>query len=317
MDFANPDCVPVKDRYGVPMVPLKSDTLLLTTAAVWGFSFVFQRMGMDSVGPFTFMAMRFLLSCLTLLPLMIVLERRPRNRRDRRAPGGLKEAVVAGALAGSAMFLGEAFQQVGLLWTTAGKAGFITGLYVIFVPMLGLFARHRPAAGTWAGAVLAAVGMYFLSIPQSAQINTGDVLELVGAVFWAIHVLAIGRFALRVRAIRLVFFQVVVVTGLSFIAAFLFETIRMADVMNAAIPILYGGTMSGGIAYTLQILGQRGAPPAHAAVLFSMEAVFAALGGWLVLGESMTLRALFGAGLMLFGMLASQVWELRRAGAVQ
>jgi drug/metabolite transporter (DMT)-like permease len=196
---------------------------------------------------------------------------------------------------------------VGLVYTTAGKAGFITGLYVVIVPILGLLWGQRPGMGTWVGAFLAAIGLYFLSITQDFTISFGDFLELIGAVFWAAHVHIIGWFSPRVNSIRLAFFQFAACCVLSFLAAVIIEVITIQGLIQALIPILYGGCVSVGVAYTLQVVAQKHAHPAHAAVLLSMEAVFAALGGWLILNETLSIRGLLGCGLMLSGMLLSQL----------
>ena len=194
--------------------------------------------------------------------------------------------------------------------STAGKAGFITGLYVIMVPLLGVFWRQQPKIGTWIGAVLAAVGLYFLSVTEEFTIELGDLLVLIGAFFWAAHVLIIGWLSPSINPIKLAFSQYVACSILSLTTALSIEDSTRLSIFPAAIPILYGGLLSGGIAYTRQVVAQRDAHPAHAAILLSLESVFAAVGGWLVLGEIISARGLFGCGLMLAGMLLSQLWGL-------
>ncbi len=179
------------------------------------------------------------------------------------------------------------------MYTTAGKAGFITGLYVIIVPILGLFWRQQPQIGTWVGAILAAFGLYFLSVTEELTIEPGDFLVLIGAFFWAAHVLIIGWLSPRINPIKLAFSQYVACSILSLITASIVEDITLSSIFLAAIPILYGGLISVGIAYTLQVVAQRDAHPAHAAILLSLEAVFAAIGGWLILGEILSARGLF------------------------
>jgi drug/metabolite transporter (DMT)-like permease len=203
-----------------------------------------------------------------------------------------------------------------LVYTTAGKAGFITGLYVIIVPLLGLFWRQQPKIGTWLGAFLAAIGLYFLSVTEEFTIELGDLLVLIGAFFWAAHVLIIGWLSPRINPIKLAFSQYVACSILSLITACVIEDITMLSIFQAAIPILYGGLLSVGVAYTLQVVAQRDAHPAHAAILMSLEAVFAAIGGWLILGEIISARGLFGCGLMLSGMLLSQLWDLMNKTSV-
>lgn len=291
-------------------VTIKSDALLLTTAVIWGFAFVAQRVGMEYVGPFTFNGIRFGIGSLSLLPLVLMSREQPAATKNILAPPGLKTILLGGGALGLALFAGASLQQMGLVYTTAGKAGFITGLYVIIVPILGLFWRQQPRVGTWIGAVLATIGLYLLSVTEEFTIELGDLLVLVGAFFWAAHVLIIGWLSPRINPIKLAFSQYVACSILSLIAASGVETITFNSIVAAAIPILYGGLLSVGIAYTLQVIAQRDAHPAHAAILLSLEAVFAAIGGWLILGEIISARGLVGCGLMLSGMLLSQLWDL-------
>jgi drug/metabolite transporter (DMT)-like permease len=282
---------------------IKADLLLLTTAAIWGFAFVAQRVGMEYVGPFTFNAVRFALGSLSLVPL-ILLWQKGQTKAASRAP---KSALKGGIVAGLALFAGASLQQVGLVTTTAGNAGFITGLYVVMVPILGLFWRQRPHLGTWLGAILAAIGLYFLSVTASFTIAFGDLLVLIGALFWSAHVLLIGWFAPRTEVLKLAAIQFAVCALLSLLCAVLFEVIIWESIWRASMPILYGGLGSVGIAYTLQVIAQRDAHPAHSAIILSLEGVFAALGGWLLLQEFLSGRALFGCALMLSGMILSEV----------
>jgi drug/metabolite transporter (DMT)-like permease len=291
-------------------VTLKSDTLLLATAIIWGFAFVAQRVGMDYVGPFTFNGIRFAIGSLSLLPLVAMSREQRTVTHKILPPPGLKTVLWGGGALGLALFSGASLQQIGLVYTTAGKAGFITGLYVIIVPLLGLFWRQQPSIGTWVGAVLAAIGLYFLSVTEEFTIEMGDLLVLIGAFFWAAHVLIIGWLSPRINPIKLAFSQYVACSMLSLVTAGVIEDITMRSIFQAAIPILYGGLLSVGIAYTLQVVAQRDAHAAHAAILLSLEAVFAAIGGWLILGEIISARGLFGCGLMLAGMLLSQLWGI-------
>jgi drug/metabolite transporter (DMT)-like permease len=287
---------------------IQSDALLLITAAIWGFAFVAQRVGMAHVGPFTFNGVRFALGSLSLVPLLFL---QLNGNGSRKQPvGGFAQVLGGGCIAGLFLFAGASLQQVGLVYTTAGNAGFITGLYVVIVPLIGLFFRQNNTVGAWVGAGMAAVGLYFLSVTDQFTINRGDFLEILGAFFWAGHVLVIGHLSPRVSAIRLAITQFAICSILSLVTAVIFETIRLSDILDAAVPILYGGIASVGIAYTLQVVAQKNARPAHAAILLSLEAVFAALGGWLLLGEILSSRGLLGCGLMLAGMLLSQLWSL-------
>jgi len=287
----------------------RADLLLMLTALIWGAAFVAQRMGMEHVGPFTFNGVRFALGALALQPLIW------RMRRTRSHEGGgpgveTGRIVRYGLVAGCVLFAGAALQQVGIVYTTAGKAGFITGLYVVMVPLFGLALGNRAGAGTWLGALAAAVGLYLLSVNEDFSIAYGDVLELIGAVFWAGHVLLISRLSPGMDgtdAVRLAAAQFVVCSGLSLGVGMAVEPVSLAGIADAAVPILYGGLMSVGVAYTLQVVAQRDADPAHAAIILSLEAVFAAVAGYFLLGEVLALRALLGCALMLGGMILSQL----------
>jgi len=284
----------------------KADVLLLLTATIWGLAFVAQRLGMEYVGPFTFNGIRFALGSLSLLPLLMI------NKFKRRDPPILPQAnfktmLMGGALAGVVLFSGASLQQIGIVYTTAGKAGFITGLYVVLVPILGLFWHQRVSGGTWIGALLAAIGLYLLSVTEQFTLAAGDLLVLVGAFFWAGHVLILGWLSPRMDSLKLAFFQFIVCSLLSLVTAIFVEQFTLQGLLKAAMPILYGGLVSVGIAYTLQVVAQRDANPTHAGILLSMETVFAAIGGYLFLGETLSTRGLLGCSLMFFGMLSSQL----------
>jgi drug/metabolite transporter (DMT)-like permease len=285
---------------------LLSDVLLLLTAAIWGGGFVAQRIGMESLGPFTFNAIRFALGALSLLPLLLFGWGRSEKDPCRTFNGATPQVLFGAGLAGLALFMGAAFQQCGIVYTTAGNAGFITGLYMVIVPLLGLLFRHRPDRATWIGAAIALIGLYFLSVAEGFTVAFGDLLEFIGAFFWAAHVLILGWASPRMNPLLLAFLQFMVCATLSFITAIAVETITIGGIATAAVPILYGGIISVGVAYTLQVVAQRAAHPAHAAILLSMEAVFAAIYGWLLLGEVFSERRVLGCTLMLSGMLLSQ-----------
>ncbi|ACY47253.1 DMT family transporter [Rhodothermus marinus] len=286
---------------------LRSDLLILLATAIWGFAFVAQRVGMEHMGPFWFNALRFAMGSLVLVPLL-----------GRRDPADVPPAVQlrVGLLAGLILFLGASAQQIGLVYTTAGKAGFITGLYVIFVPLLGVFWRQHTYLDAWLGAVLAAAGMYLLSVAETLTINPGDVLVLVSAVCWAFHIHLIDRYAHRMPPFRLAFTQFVACAVLSGLTAALVETPVLPTAREAWGALLYAGFLSVGIGYTLQVVAQREAHPTHAAILFSLEAVFAALGGWWLLDETLSTRQLLGCGLMMGGMLLSQLRPFTRRAPV-
>jgi len=284
---------------------VQADLLLLFVALIWGFGFVAQRAGMEHVGPYTYNGIRFLLGGICLLPLALRV-----HKNGTIDPVPKISALKAGLPAGIILFAGASLQQIGLLYTTAGKAGFITGLYVIFVPIFGLLLGQRTGIGTWIGALLATAGMYLLSVQADFSINTGDLLVLIGAVFWALHVLLLGYLSPRTYPIRLAMVQFLFCGLFSLLIAAVIETTTVQAIADAAVPILYGGLCSVGIGYTLQVVAQRRAHPAHAAILLSLEAVFAAVGGWWLLSEVLSARGLTGCGLMLGGMLLSQLYPL-------
>ena len=225
---------------------VQADLLLLLVALIWGFGFVAQRAGMEHVGPYTYNGIRFLLGGLCLLPLTFS------THRDGRAdmvPG--LSPLKAGLPAGIILFAGASLQQVGLLYTTAGKAGFITGLYVIFVPVLGLLLGQRTGIGTWIGALLATAGMYLLSVQADFSINRGDLLVLLGAVFWAVHVLLLGYLSPRTCPVRLAMIQFLLCGLFSLLVALAIESTTVQAIADAAVPILYGVVCSVGIGHTL------------------------------------------------------------------
>ncbi len=280
---------------------VKANLLLLITAAIWGFAFVAQRAGMEYLGPFTFNGIRFLLGTLSLLPVAYLL-----GRRNAALEGPAGSPIGPGLICGLFLFAGASFQQIGIQYTTAGKAGFITGMYVVLVPFFGLLLGRMIGAKVWFGALLAAAGLYLLSVTDSMRLERGDALVLFSAVFWALHVLAIDRFVLRVDALKLAVTQFTVCTVLSIMVAGALETASWDAIRAAAVPLFYAGVMSVGVAYTLQVIAQQEAHPAHVAIILSLEGVFAVLGGWLLLNEWLTPRMAAGCALMLAAMVVAQ-----------
>lgn len=281
---------------------IQADLMLLLVACIWGFAFVAQRLGMESLGPFGFNALRFLLGACSLLPLLFLFKRSDHCTDNRTL-------IINGTLAGLVLFAGASFQQAGLVYTTAGNAGFITGLYIILVPIIGLALGQTTNINTWLGGLFAVLGLYVLSFRDLSTINFGDILELLGAACWAIHVLLIAKLAPKLDNLRLAIIQFLVCASFSGLVAVNIESdsFTLANAFNSWGPIAYAGFISVGIAYTLQIFAQRHAPPAHAAIIMSLEAVAAAFGGWLILEEQFSTLGILGCGLMLFGMLLSQL----------
>lgn len=283
---------------------LKSNILLFITALIWGLSFVAQRAGMENIGPFAFNGIRFALGSIALLPLIYFQHKSNHTNSKQSSLHGL---FFAGLLCGVVAFTGVSLQQVGMVYTSAGNGGFITSLYVIIVPVLGLFWRHEISKLTWLGGLLAVTGMYVLSVSENFSLALGDSLVFAGAFFWAGHVLLIGHFSKRVSVLPLAAWQFAVVAFLSCLVSFFFETTHWSNVQAAAIPILYGGFMSVAVAYTLQVIAQQKAHPSHAALILSLEALFAAIGGIIILDEPLNWRICFGGILMLSGVVLSQL----------
>lgn len=286
---------------------LRADLFLLLVAVVWGSAFVGQRLGMEQVGPFAFNASRFAVGALTLVPIL-------GWRRLRAMPRG---ELRRGALLGLFLFAAASLQQIGLIWTTAGKAGFITGLYVVIVPLLlGLIWRDWGSWGSLIGAGLATAGLFLLSArvdPATGfRLAPGDAWVLGSAAIWALHVIAIGRIAPGRDPLRLALVQFVVCSLLSFVTAVTLEPATWAGLLLAGPAVVYTGVLSIGLGYTGQVVAQRHTDPTHAAIILSLESAFAALFGWLILGEALLPQQLTGCGLMLGGMLLAQLPAARR-----
>jgi drug/metabolite transporter (DMT)-like permease len=286
-----------------------ANMLLLLTAAIWGFAFVAQRVGSQYVGAFTFNGIRFALGSISLIPLIIYFDKRKKsdNRNESNIEVNTKKSILSGVLVGIALYAAATLQQVGLIYTTAGKASFITGLYMVFVPIIGIFLKHKIRKNSWIGVIIAVVGLYLLSVNENFSIGYGDLLEVIGAIFWAIHILTIDYFSKKMDVLKLSFIQFVTCSFLSLISALIFEQITMNGLSQALVPILYGGLLSVGVAYTLQVVAQKNAKPSHAAIILSMESVFGAIGGAVLLGESMSSRGYIGCILILGGILVSQI----------
>lgn len=282
---------------------LRSDLLMLLTALIWGSAFVAQRLGMDSIGPFLFTGLRFAMGALALLPVILY-----QARRQLTMPSSRPGMPLGGLLMGLALTLGINLQQVGLMFTSIAHSGFITGLYVIVVPLLGLFLGRRSSHGIWIGTLLALTGMYLLSAGEGWRIAPGDGLQLAGAFVWGVHVLLVEHFARHHDPLRLAFLQFMVCALISLALALLLEPITTSGILAAGPALLYSGLVSVGIGYTLQVVAQKHAIASHAAIIFSLEAVFAALAGAIFLGESLPLKGYIGCAVMFSGMLVAQLW---------
>ncbi len=280
--------------------------LLLSASLIWGVAFVAQSAGMAYIGPYTFTAVRSALAALGMAAVMAVLDKKgisPKNT-DK------KLLWRAGIIMGVVMAIATNLQQIALVTTSAGKAGFITSLYIVFVPAFGLFLRKKPHPMLWISVVVALAGLYFLSIRGDFSISGGDLYVLVSAVFFTLHILLIDHYAPKVDAVRLNCIQFTVTATLSGIMMFLTEQPRMADISSAWVTLVYAGIFSGSGAYTLQLLGQRRVEPTTASLLLSPENVFSALAGWALLGQKLSARELLGCALVFAAVIGSQLpWK--------
>jgi drug/metabolite transporter (DMT)-like permease len=292
---------------------LKVDFLLFITALIWGSSFVAQRAGMDHMGPYIFNTVRFALGAITLVPLIYYRQKKGLLDHPFQGKKSFWILIKAGIIAGGLLFLGSGLQQVGIVYTTAGKAGFITGLAVVMVPIFGLIRKEAQGKGIWISVFLAITGLYFLSVNQDQNftIEFGDFLIFLCAIAFALHILVIDWLVTMIDCVILAATQFFVNSILSFGMALIFEDITLKAIIDGVMPIFYGGFGSVGIAYTLQIVAQRKAKPAHAAIILSLESVFAVLAGWLILSEAMGSREIWGCALMLAGMLVAQLGDVK------
>ncbi len=286
----------------------KYNALLLLAAAIWGLAFVSQSEAIKYIGPFAFNGIRFGLGSLSILPFILF-----STSKNGKAGGRIKGALIPGLFAGSALFAVSFFQTSGIAYTTVGKAAFITGLYIVFVPVAGIFLKHSSSLKVWLSVGIAAIGLYLLCVKGGFSIGKGDALVLIGAIFCTMQILLVDRYAKVTDVFSFAFTQSAVCSLLNLVSALIFEDINFHNIMQVAAPILYSGIFSAGIAFTLQVIGQKHARPSHAAIIMSMEAVFAALAGWIILSERMALKEYIGCALMLCGMLITQIPERRKS----
>ena len=279
---------------------IQSNLLLLLTALIWGFAFVAQRASTDYLGAFTFNGIRFALGAISLLPIILFRNKKSENLFN-------KSSIFAGFIIGIFLFLGSTFQQLGIFGTSSGKAAFITGTYVVFVPLLQLFFHSKVRINSWIASILAVLGLYLLTLSENFTISYYDILELIGALCFALHIIIVEHYSQRFNSLILSFIQFITCSALSMIIVIFFENINLSNIYESAIPILYGGIFSVGVAYTLQIVGQKNTSSSNASLILSLESVFAVLGGFLILGEQMTLRQSLGCILIFIGILLAQI----------
>ncbi len=287
---------------------LRGSIMLLMTAAIWGLAFVAQSDGMNYVGPFTYNACRTLLGGFVLIPVLGLLKLLPDKHGEKREQAPLKTTVKGGIICGLIFTVAGMLQQYGIKYTTAGKAGFVTALYIIIVPVFGFILYRRTSLKAWICCLAAMIGFYLLCINEGFSVSVGDLLVLACAFFFAAHIMVVDRFnAKNVNGTLMSCIQFFTAGTIMLICMFIFERPSPDDILAAWLPILYGGVMSCGVAYTLQIIGQRYTEPTTATLLMSLESVFAALSGWLLLGESLTLKELAGCVLVFIAVTAAQI----------
>lgn len=292
---------------------LRANALLLLASAIWGFAFVAQRVGAESIDAFTFNAVRFAMGAAALLPVVWLLDRRRGVPRAVRAQS-TRAAIVPGLISGVLLAAAVGMQQVAMSHTTAGNAAFITGLYMVFVPIVAAFRGHRSSWTTVVGIGLALAGLYFLAVGDDFRIGFGDAIVLASTFVWTAQILVIEHYSRQLSALRFSISQFAWCAALSGIAALFLDARPFAGLGEGLIPLLYGGLLSVGVAYTLQVVAQRDALASHAALIMSAESVFGALGGALLLGENMGARGYFGAALMAAGIALTQ-WRMESVPA--
>ncbi len=282
---------------------VKSTILLFLTAIIWGFAFVAQRVGADFVGAFTFNGVRFMLGTVSLIPVIVMFER---EKIDKAL---IKNNLLPGILAGVVLFIASTLQQYGVEITgSAGKAGFLTGLYTVLVPLIRFVMGKKTSILTFIGAIFAVAGLFFLCMTgNEISFGIGDIVLIIGAFFWAGHILVVDKFVHKTSPLKFSLVQFVVCGILSLAFAIVLEDIELSAIKSAGIPILYGGIMSVGVAYTCQILGQKESDPTFASIVFSTESVFSAIGGALLINEIMAGRSYLGCVLIFIGIVLSQL----------
>lgn len=288
---------------------LRGGAMLMLTALIWGTAFVAQSVGMDYLGPCAFTAVRNFIGCVALLPVIGLASRmRSGAQPEEAAPAPGKKALFGwGAACGLLLGGATLLQQAGMQTASAGKAGFLTALYIVIVPVLGIFLGRRPGLKVWMGVVLALVGAYLLSVKGGAGIASGDLLVIASAVVFSLHILVIDSVPAGVDGVRLSCVQFLVAGAFALVLALFLETFTWRDILSAWVPLLYTGVVSSGVGYTLQILGQRTVNPTVACLILSLESVFAALAGWAILGQALSLRELFGCALVFVAVILAQL----------
>lgn len=287
---------------------LKNAAILALTAFIWGTAFVAQSVGMDYLGPFTFNGVRNFIGGIALLPCILLLQKLEGNSKEK-VSGTKKDLFIGGIACGLCLFVASSLQQIGLQYTTTGKAGFITAFYIVLVPVLGIFLGKRMGFKVWAAVMLAVIGLYFLCITEKLSIGQGDILIFVCALVFAVHIIIIDYFSPKVDGVKMSCIQFFVCGMASLIPMFVVEVPTIDAIAASAGPLLYAGVLSSGVAYTLQIIGQKNVNPAIASLILSLESCFAVLAGWIVLGQKLSVRESVGCVLMFIAIILAQLPE--------
>lgn len=293
---------------------LKNSLLLFLTAFIWGVAFVAQSVGGDAVGCFTFNGVRSLIGALVLIPVILFLDGQKKKELGEgkflEQKGDKKTLLFGGICCGIMLCIASNFQQFGISFTTVGKAGFITAMYILIVPILGIFMKKKVGRKVWLGVMIATVGLYMLCMTsESFSLSKGDFLVLVCAGFFSLHILIIDHFSPKCDGVRLSCIQFLVCGVISMIIAFVFEDPNLKAIFNGWLPILYAGVMSCGVAYTLQIIGQKNMDPTVASLILSLESVFSVLAGWVILNQKLSMREFLGCVLMFLAIILAQLPE--------
>jgi drug/metabolite transporter (DMT)-like permease len=290
-------------------IPLKNSLILLLTATIWGIAFVAQSVGMDYVGAFTFNSVRSLIGALVLLPVIYVLNRqKPAVKQTAEEKAASRKVLIQGGIAcGICICLASNFQQVGIQYTSVGKAGFITACYIVIVPILGLFLGKKCSSFIWGAVCLALVGLYLLCITDGFSIGKGDILVMICAFLFSLHILVIDHFSPKVDGVKMSCIQFFVCGILSGIPALILEHPQITAILAAWQPILYAGVMSCGVAYTLQIIGQKNMNPTVASLILSLESCISVLAGWIILGQHLSVREILGCIIMFAAIILAQI----------
>ena len=282
----------------------KSPLLLLLTATIWGVAFVAQSVGMDYVEPFTFNGVRNLLGALVLLPVIYGMSGKKVAAVEKK---DTRTLWLGGVLCGLCLCVASSLQQIGIQYTTAGKAGFLTAMYIIMVPVFGLFLKKKCSPFVGISIVLATVGLYLLSIKEGFNIGKGDIYVILCAVVFSIHILVIDYFAPRCNGVKLSCIQFLVCGVLCSVIALVVEEPTISGILAAWLPIAYAGVMSCGVAYTLQIIGQKGMNPTVASLILSLESVISVLAGWLLLNQTLSVKEIIGCVIMFAAIILAQL----------